>query len=121
MAETISVQSGYILESDLLSGRQIPLKFIDMGDGSVKLICEIIIPKNTQGLKINEKAKPDDPAAWEYGEIEIPLNLDINEENTTARIYFLGSGPGLSINIKADVIAKKVWQMANKVWQLGRS
>ncbi|MBL7701446.1 MAG: hypothetical protein JNM14_04310 [Ferruginibacter sp.] len=117
MPETLSVQSGYILESPATSSENAPIKFEKFPDGSLKLTCEIIIPKNSQGLKFNPTVKPNDPDAWEFGEIELPLKENISTGGNH-KVFLTGIGGELSLNIRAKLAGKKVWSLPNKVWSM---
>lgn len=116
MAASISVQSGYKLKTE--SQASLPFKFTKGADGSTKLTCEIVIPPNVIGLKDNKDPKPDDPKAWDYGEIEVAL--DKNVGTGVAEIFFNSSGINVvNLNISVKLTATKPWQMTGKPWQMG--
>lgn len=118
MPKTLSVQTGYIMQSPAVAGDNLPIKFETLANGSLKLTCEIIIPKNSQGLKINPAVKPTDPTKWEFGEVELPLSENIASAGGHT-FHIIGSGTELKLNITAKIVGKKVWSLPGKVWSMG--
>ena len=118
MSETLSMQTGYIIESTATASDLYPVKFEKLANGDLKVTCEFLIPANTQGLKFNPSPKPSTPADWEYGEVEMPLAENI-ALGGNQRIFLTGIGNELNLNLRIKIAGKKVWQMANKVWNMG--
>lgn len=117
MAETLSMQTGYMIESTATSNDQSPVKFEKQADGSLKITCILIIPANTQGLKFNPKPKSDKPADWEFGEVEMPLAQSV-ATGGNHRVFLTGVGNELNLNLRIKIAGKKVWNMASKVWNM---
>ncbi|HQW84387.1 MAG TPA: hypothetical protein PK987_08005 [Ferruginibacter sp.] len=117
MAETLSMQTGYIIESTAVASDEYPVKFERQEGGDLKITCEFLIPANTQGLKFNPGPKSDKPADWEYGEVEMPLVQNI-AMGGNHRIFLTGIGNELNLNLRIKIAGKKVWQMPDKVWNM---
>lgn len=120
MAESVSIQNGYILKAEAIPTGNLPLQFILNDDGKLEMNCKIIFPKTLGGAKINNVIKPNDPAQWEYGEIEVLLGKNINS-NENPEVFFTGMEDELTLNLRIRVTSKKTWQMGadSKTWQMG--
>jgi hypothetical protein len=121
MAASISVQSGYILKAETVASGDLPLKFrIDPVTKKIEMECKIVFPETLGGVKSNPTGMPNDATKWQYGEIEVLLDENVNS-NTSPIIFFTGIEGDLTLNIQVKINAKKVWQMGadSKVWQMG--
>ncbi|MES2776924.1 MAG: hypothetical protein V4722_22295 [Bacteroidota bacterium] len=121
MAASISVQSGYILKAEAIAAGTLPLKFrINPATRKIEMECKIVFPTTLGGVKENPTGMPDDPTQWQYGEIEVLLDQNLNS-NGSPVVFFTGIEGDLTLNVQIKINAKKVWQMGagSKVWQMG--